>query len=181
MSSKQGTWHSGEVLAFTEREGPGRPPAGSSRWSAGALAGVLGVTFAGLLSSDTLCPDHRAWVQTLAGVAFLAVITALVALWRGWAAGPLLTLVASLAGIAIGLLDAVHSPTRGRLVAVGFAAATMLAAVMVWRAWRLARWDPAATAPSVLDHDQAAKPVEVQAEIAPQSPVVPADEASNRV
>lgn len=179
MSSKQDRWQSGEVLAFTEREGPGRPPAGPSRWSAGTLAGVLGVTFAGVLSSDTLCPDHRAWVQTLAGVAFLGVITAVVALWRGWAAGPLLTLVAGLAGIAIGFLDAVHSPTRGRLVAVGFAAATMLAAVMAWRAWRLAHWDPAATGPSVPDHDQV-KPVEVPAEITPQSPVVPADEASNR-
>lgn len=180
MSTEHGTWHSGEVLAFTEREGPGRPPAGPSRWMTGTLAGVLGVTFAGVLSSDTLCPDHRAWVQTLAGVAFLGVIAAVVALWRGWAAGPPLTLLASLAGIAIGFLDAVHSPTRGRLVAVGFAAATVLAAVMAWRAWRLAHWDPGATAPSVLDHHHVAKPVEVPAEIAPGSPVVPADEASNR-
>ena len=136
-------WRSGEVLAFTEREGPGRPPAGPSRWATGTLAAVLGVTFAGLFTSDSLCADHRVWVEALAGVAFVGAVAALVALWRGWAAAPFLTLVASVPGIAIGMLDSVHAPTRGRLVTVGFALVTVLAGVMTWRAWRLTRWDEA--------------------------------------
>lgn len=134
------------MLAFTERDGPGRPPAGPSGRSTAILAGVLGVTFLGLLSSDTLCPDHRAWVQGLAGAAFLGICAAFVALWRGWAGGPLLTLAASLAGVGIGLIDAVHSPARGQLVALGFALATVLAAAMSLRAHRLGRWDAAALA-----------------------------------
>ena len=179
MATKHGQWRSDEVLAFTEREGPGRPPAGPSEWMTGTLAGVLGLTFVGVLSSDTLCPEHRAWVQTLAGVAFFGVVAALVALWRGWAAGPLLTLFASSAGIAIGFLDAVHSPTRGTLVAVGFAAATMLAGVMAWRAWRLARWDRVATASPALNAQRTALPMDLPNEAA-QAPLAPADEAPHR-
>lgn len=153
MSSERTQWRAGEVLAFTEREGPGRPPEGPSGRSVGVLAAVLGVTFVGLLSSDTLCPDHRAWVQALAGAAVFGVGAAFVALWRGWAAGPLLTLAASLSGVAIGLLDAAHSPTRGRLVALGFGVATVLAALLSWRAHRLARWDRAAVAARQIDDD----------------------------
>lgn len=173
MAKNQSEWHSGEVLAFTEREGPGRPPAGPSRWMTGTLAGVLGVTFAGVFSSDTLCPDHRAWVQALAGVAFFGVVAALVALGRGWAAAPLLTLVASVPGIGIGLLDAVHSPTRGRLVAVGFAVVTVLAARMTWRTWRLARWDRVLAAASI-DDSETIVPVEER----PQDTVAPEAETS---
>ena len=141
MARGRGSWQAVEVLAFTERDGPGRPPGGSSLWSSGALAVVLGVTFVGLLTSDTLCPDHRLWVQALAGAAFVAQGGALVALCRGWAVAPLLTLAASSAGVSIGLLDAVHDPSRGRLVAAGFAVAALLSAVAGWRQHRLGRWD----------------------------------------
>lgn len=140
MAGKGAHWRSGEVLAFTEREGPGRPPAGSPAWLTGALSGVLGVTFLGLMASDTLCEEHRVWVVALAGFAIFGVAAASVALWRGRAGAPLMTMLASLAGVAIGLLDAVHSPTRGRLVGLGFALSALLAASMVWRAHRLARW-----------------------------------------
>jgi predicted lysophospholipase L1 biosynthesis ABC-type transport system permease subunit len=107
----------------------------------GTLVGVVGVTFVGLLSSDTLCPDHRAWVQTLAGIGFFVMVAALVSLVRGWAAAPALTLVASALGVAIGLLDAVHSPTRGRLIALGFGLALTVAAVASTRVMRLRAWD----------------------------------------
>lgn len=177
MSGKHAEWRSGEVLAFTEREGPGRPPGGPPLWLTGALSGVLAVTFLGLFMSDTLCPDHRAWVQALAGFAFLGVGAACVALWRGWAVAPFLTLAASLAGVAIGLLDAVHSPTRGRFVAVGFALAAVLAALMAWRVQRLGRWrtsveatpSPAPPAPEL----PAQAPVELRA-------AEPVDEAPTR-
>ena len=164
MANERAGWRQGEVLAFTERDGPGRPPAGPSGRSTAILAGVLGVTFLGLVSSDTLCPDHRAWVQGLAGAAFLTVCAAFVGLARGWAAGPLLTLLAGGAGVAIGFIDAVHSPTRGRLVALGFAVAMVLAAAMTWRAHRLRRWDasltPGATAAPVAPPAAAAAPAE---------------------
>lgn len=141
MSDDHEIWRSGEVLAYTEHEGPGRPPAASPTWLMGSLVGVVGVTFAGMLSSDTLCPDHRAWVQTLAGIGFLAMVGALAGLVRGWAAAPLLTLLASSLGVAIGLLDAVHDATRGRLIALGFGFAFFLAAVASTRLMRLRAWD----------------------------------------
>ena len=134
-------WRSGELLAYTERDGPGRPPAASPTWMVGTLVGVVGVTFAGLLSSDTLCPDHRAWVQILATVGFVSIVGALIGLVRGWAGAPVLTLLASSLGLAIGLIDAVHSPTRGRLIALGFGVAMALAGLATTRVIQLGRWD----------------------------------------
>lgn len=141
MSSEPTTWKRGPLLAYTEREGPGRPPTASPTWMVGTLIGVVGVTFAGLLSSDTLCPDHRAWVQVLATIGFVAILGSLVGLVRGWAAAPVLTLLASSLGVSIGLIDAVHSATRGRLVALGFGVAAAVAAIATIRTIRLQRWD----------------------------------------
>lgn len=141
MSDERDIWRTGELLAYTEHEGPGRPPAASPTWMTGTLVGVVGVTFAGLVSSDTLCPDHRAWVQTLAGIGLIAMVAALVGLVRGWAVAPLLTLLSSSLGVAIGLIDAVHAPTRGRLIALGFGVALVLAALASSRALRLRAWD----------------------------------------
>lgn len=141
MSDEGGMWKTGELLAYTEREGPGRPPSASPTWMMGTLIGVLGVTFVGLMASDTLCPEHRAWVEVLAGAGFFAIVGSLVALVRGSAVAPLLALAASSLGLAIGVLDAAHSPTRGRLVAVGFGVALALAAMVSLRAARLHRWD----------------------------------------
>lgn len=146
MSKSGGMWRAGELLAYTEREGPGRPPAASPTWMIGTLVAVVGVTFAGLLSSDTLCPDHRAWVQILATVGFLSIVGALVGLVRGWAIAPVLTLFASSLGLAIGLIDAVHSPTRGRLIALGFGVAVALAGLATTRVVQLGRWDRRALA-----------------------------------
>ena len=61
-------WRSGEVLAFTEREGPGRPPRGPSIVTTGSLAVAMGVAVIGLLSNDQLCSIHRIVVQVLASV-----------------------------------------------------------------------------------------------------------------
>lgn len=141
MSINPPPWRSGEVLAFTEHDGPGRPPAGPSAWSIGALAGVLAVTFVGVMATDVLCPEHRAWVQALGGFAVFASVIALVGLFRGWGGALHLTLAASLAGVAIGAIDATHSPTRGYLVAFGFGLAAVLSTVMAMRAQRLTAWD----------------------------------------
>lgn len=142
------TWRTTEVLAFTERDGPGRPPSGPTRAAVGLVTGVLACTFAGLLASDTLCPDHRLWVQTLASVALIGVTTSLIGLWRGWASAPVLTVVSGLVGVAIGVLDAVHDPARGWLVVAGFAVVTVLAAVLGLHAHRIARTGPAPLAAS---------------------------------
>lgn len=141
MSDDGGMWKTGDLLAYTEREGPGRPPSASPTWMMGTLVGVVGITLVGLLSSDTLCPDHRAWVEALAGIGFLAIVGSLIALVRGSATAPLLTLLASSLGVTIGLLDAAHSATRGRLIALGFGVALVLAAMASLRAARLRHWD----------------------------------------
>ena len=107
----------------------------------GTLIGVLGATFFGVISTDTLCEEHRVLVEALATVAMICLPVALVGLWRGWAAAPVITLAASVLGISMGLIDAIHSPTRGALVAIGFGMATTLAALATVRSFQLSRWE----------------------------------------
>lgn len=140
MTKTRATWTSTEVLAFTENDGPGRPPAGPPAWMTGSLAGVLGVSFTGLLAADTLCPDHRTWVQSLGLVALMSIGAAVVSLLRGWAAAPILTVLAGVAGVGIGVLDAAHDPARGRLIALLFTGATLLALWLAARTRRAAAW-----------------------------------------
>jgi hypothetical protein len=135
------SWRSDEVLAWTEREGPGRPPVGPHWMLCTALAATLGVIFVGMLGSDALCPEHRAWVEGLAGLALMGTVTAIAGLARGWSSAPLVTLLTAVGGVAIGFIDAAHDPTRGRLIALGFGVVTVLACWLAWRQLRLARWD----------------------------------------
>ena len=134
-------WRSGEVVAWTDHDGVGPAPEPPSRIVSLVLAVALGVVFVGMLSTDTLCPEHRQWVIGLGmlGIVFTAV--AVVGLVQGWAASPLITLLVSIDGVAIGLIDATHDPSRGRLIAVAFAVTATLAAVLTWRSLRLALWD----------------------------------------
>lgn len=138
-----GSWRQSEVLAWTEGDGPGRPPKGPNRTVSLALAGTLGVIFAGIMASDTLCPEHRAWVVGLGTAAIAGTVLAIAGLLRGWAMAPFLTLGAAGAGVAVGILDAAHSPTRGRLLTLGFAVVCLGAAALAARALTLARWDRA--------------------------------------
>ena len=133
-------WRESEVLAWTEHEGPGRGPSrGRIVWY--WLAGGMAVVFAGLMSSDTLCPEHRAWVLLLGGAALIAAGAAIVGLISGWAGAPLLALASALGGVGIGLIDTLHSATRGRTIALAFALVFIGAAVLVWRQHRQRRWD----------------------------------------
>jgi hypothetical protein len=43
--------------------------------------------------------------------------------------------------VGIGLIDAVHYPSRGRLIALGFGLAFAMACGLVWRQARQRRWD----------------------------------------
>ena len=134
-------WQAGEVLAWTEREGPGRGPTAGGRRVWFLLAGAMSVVFLGIMSSDALCPDHRLWVLLLGGGSLIAAGTAIVGLIDGWAGAPLLALAAALGGVGIGLIDTIHSPSRGRLIALGFGLVFAGACWLVWRQGRQHRWD----------------------------------------
>lgn len=136
-------WRSGEVLAFTEREGPGRPPRGPSIVTTGSLAVAMGVAVIGLLSNDQLCSMHRIVVQVLASVVVCGAVTAIIGLIQGWPSAPVTTFVASLAAVLIGGIDAMHSATASRLVVVSFGAVAAVAAALVLRSRLMARWDSA--------------------------------------
>ncbi|HET6954136.1 MAG TPA: hypothetical protein VFI47_27470 [Acidimicrobiales bacterium] len=136
-----GDWRSSGVLAWTEHDGPGRPPRAPGRGLSFALAATLGVILAGMLSTDTLCPDHRNWVLALGTAGLVGTVVAITGLVKGWAVAPYLTLAVSFTGISIGLIDAIHDPTRGRLIALGFGACAALAAVLAGGTVPLALWD----------------------------------------
>jgi uncharacterized membrane protein YccC len=137
----ESSWRSDEVLAWTEREGPARPPSAPHRWAGVALGLGLAAVFVGVMVTDTLCPEHRAWVQALALTALGAAGFAVVGLIRGWALAPLLTVATAGLGVAIGVLDAAHDAARGQLVALGFGAVGLLAAWLAFRQIPLLRWD----------------------------------------
>ena len=134
-------WRSDELLAWTERDGPGRGPQGPHRRIWLLVAGTLSVVFMGLMSSGSLCPEHRVWVLLLGGASFIAAGTAIVGLLDGWAGAPMLTLVSALGGVGVGLIDTIHAPTRGRLTAFGFALVFVGASWLVLRQERQRRWD----------------------------------------
>lgn len=144
--SNEPHWRSGEVLAYTEREGPGRPPRGPSIVTTGSLAVATGVALTGLLSNDQLCSTHRVVVQVLASVVVCGAVTAIIGLLQGWPSAPLTTFIASLAAVLIGGIDAVHSATASRLVVVSFGAVAAVAAAIAWRLRLMARWDSALAA-----------------------------------
>lgn len=135
------TWRSGELLAWTDREGPGRPPRGPAVVLTGSLAVSLAVAHVGMLFSDTLCPDHRAWVFGLAGVAVVAAGFAVTGLVRGWATSAVLTVLAALSGVAIGVIDAAHDPSRGQLIAVAFGVVAFAGGALGLWQLRLFGWE----------------------------------------
>lgn len=148
-------WRSTQVLAWTDQEGPGRPPRAPSAGVWTAAAATLGVVFSVFMFTDALCPEHRAWVQTLAGIALLGVVTSAVGLVRGWAGAPLLTVACAALGGVIGVIDAAHSPLRGGFIAGGFLVALVLSGWLAVRQVPLLRWDRRL----VRDTSPAAEPV----------------------
>jgi hypothetical protein len=170
--STSGPWRSGEVLAWTDHDGVGRPPRGPGRVATVILASTLAVVLTGLMSYDPLCAEHRSWVVLLSVLGVVGTAAAIVGLVQARALAPLLTVFVSLTGVSIGLIDAVHDPSRGRLIAVAFGLTAVLGAALTARALPLALWDrrvlrrlaPAPVAPHV-----ASPPV---AEAAPVPPAV---------
>ena len=105
------------------------------------LAATLATLLTGMMSYDTLCSEHRGWVVLLGVLGFMGTAAAIVGLVQARALAPLITVFVSLMGVSIGLIDAVHDPTRGRLIALGFGVAAGLGALLTARAVPLARWD----------------------------------------
>ena len=138
--SRSVSWRSTERLAWTEREGPGRPPGGVGPWYLASLATILGSALGVILFSDTLCPEHRAWVQMLGTVGVAVSIAACVALMRNSASGPVLTLAGAVAGIGIGGIDALHAPLRGAIVLGAFSLLAVLTAWPLFVEARAAAW-----------------------------------------
>ena len=134
-------WRSDELVAWTSREGPPRPPGAGSPVLWTALAVVLATTFVGMVSSDALCPEHRAWVEGLGIAGFLTIVVAGVGLVRRSTWAPGLTAVASAFGIAIGVLDAAHDATRGWIITVAFATVLLVVSAMLISSSRLRAWD----------------------------------------
>jgi hypothetical protein len=114
-------WRSGDTLAWTRRDGVTPPPKGANRWFLGSVALSLTGVWIGMIATDALCPDHRLWVQSLGTVALVAAVWAIVGLvgQRAWAV--LAALASALFGIAVGVIDMVHSPTRGAVLSIAFA------------------------------------------------------------
>jgi hypothetical protein len=100
------------------------------------MAGV----WIGMIATDTLCPEHRMWVQTFGVVASLSAVSSIFGLasQRFWA--PLAALASALLGIAVGFIDAVHSPTRGALISIAFAVVSVAVLVAAVPQLRLALW-----------------------------------------
>ncbi|HEY3000579.1 MAG TPA: hypothetical protein VGJ43_18485 [Acidimicrobiales bacterium] len=134
-------WQSNEVVAWTERDGVGRPPRGPGRVLPVALAATLGAVFVGMLSTDTLCPEHRTWVLVLGSLGIAGTAVAITGLVQRWAVAPLLTLVVALDGIAIGLIDSIHDANRGHLIALAFGISALLAVALTILSVPLSVWD----------------------------------------
>ena len=134
-------WRPTNIVAWTEHDGPGRPPRGAAGWMWTATAGTLGLVLSVVFMTDALCPEHRMWVEGLATLAFFGSIVAIVGLTRGWAIAPLLTIAVAGIGAVIGAIDAAHSPVRGGTIALGFLVAMAFSAWLCVRQLPAGAWD----------------------------------------
>lgn len=121
----------------------------------------MATVFTAILFTDSLCPEHRVWVQAMASTALVCSIVASIGLLRRWAVAPLLALPVTFCGVAIGLLDAAHAAARGRAIAAAFSVLAAGAVVLVWRQIALVRWDQSvdrsiASEPLTTDPDRSA-------------------------
>jgi hypothetical protein len=165
-----GSWRDDGLVAWTERDGPGQPPRGPQRWlSMGISTAFLGI-FASMIFSDTLCPEHRAWVMLLGSIGLASTVVAGVGLWRSWAIAAPLSVLAAGSGVVIGLIDSIHSASRGRSIAGAFAVLLVGAVALTWRQIVLLRWDRkvrrSLAASDVVDLEALAAPVTPGAPVA---------------
>jgi len=178
----RGHWQSDEVVAWTERDGVGPRPKGPSRILPVALAATLAAVLIGMLSTNTLCPEHRTWVVTLGLLGIGGSAAAIVALVQRWAIAPVLTLVVALDGIAIGLIDAIHDANRGHMIALAFGFSALMAIALAVSSVPLSTWDrrvrrSLAPAPVPAATADVPAPAPAEAPEAGATPTVARDEA----
>ena len=70
-------WRAGPVVAWTESDGPGSVPPAPSRRVGGAATISLGVAIIGVLTSNSVCPDHALWIDVVASLTMVVGITAI--------------------------------------------------------------------------------------------------------
>jgi hypothetical protein len=124
-------WEATERIAWTEHDGPDRPPQGVTPIIGFGVAAILSGLFTLMVLADDLCPEHRIWVQVLGGAALFGCASAAVALARGWSSAALIAVGTTLCGIVIGVIGVDHDPTRGWLITAAFTVA-FLGAVWIW-------------------------------------------------
>jgi hypothetical protein len=135
-------WQAGERVAWTDHDGPERPPRGVAPAIGFGVGAVLAGLCTVLVLADDLCPEHRLWVQLLGGAAIFGCGAGAVALVRGWSSGALIAAGTALCGVIIGLIDVSHGPTRGWLITAAFAVA-LLGATWLWlRQLGMRQWQP---------------------------------------
>jgi hypothetical protein len=101
---------------------------------------VIGCVLSVVFFADSMCPEHRLWIELLGGMGIVLGITACVALVRGSASAPLLTLASAVAGMGIGMVDTAHDHVRGSIVLAGFLIVGALTAWPLFIEFRSARW-----------------------------------------
>lgn len=137
-------WGAGPVLAWTDRDGPGRAPAGPMSIQVTALGATGAAVGLAMWNAAMLCPVHQMWVHNVAFAALVMGIGAVVAMVRRRPVAGVLTLGSALAGLAVSLVGVIHLLTDGWMVSLGLAGVAVLAGVLALGRSRATRRDRAA-------------------------------------
>ena len=140
-AAHESKWEPGPVVAWTESDGPGQLPPVAPRRVSIAAAIAAGVAGWGFLTAGDVCPGHSMLIEAVGTVALVLTFIGVVAAARASTAAAPLILAASVCGLAIGVVDALHDVTRSRLVATGFAIAAVAAAFSAVGSVRMVHWD----------------------------------------
>ena len=140
-AAHESEWEPGPVVAWTESDGPGQLPPVAPRRVSIAAAIAAGVAGWGFLTAGDVCPGHSMLIEAVGTVALVLTFIGVVAAVRASAAAAPLILAASVCGLSIGVVDALHDVTRSRLVATGFAIAAVAAAFSAVGSVRMVHWD----------------------------------------
>lgn len=149
-------WRVGPIVAWTESDGPGTVPLAPSRRVGGAATISLGVAIIGVLTSNSVCPDHALWIDVVASLTMVVGITAIVATLKASAAGPMLALAAAIGGITVAAIGLAHEVTRSRVVLAAFGIAAIASASSAFATLRMRRWESRVLADAVAPIDVAA-------------------------
>ena len=164
----QSGWEPGPVVAWTESDGPGKLPPVAPRRVSVAAAIAAGVAAWGFVTANDVCPGHSMLIEAVGSIAIVLTFVGVVAAFRASAAAAPLILAASVCGLAIGVVDALHDVTRSRLIATGFAVAAVAAAFSAVASVRMVQWERSTVA-------RAERPLDPRLFRAP----VQADDATN--